>query len=73
MPPSSPIQTILSAFESHEISKQRLARSRAEKNIFFNTAGREFHPAPKMERFNFFCYSLVIQDNAQYDKSIDLN
>jgi hypothetical protein len=31
MPPSSPIQTLLSAFESHEISKQRLARSRAEK------------------------------------------
>jgi hypothetical protein len=50
-PPSSPIQTVLSALESHQILPKRLAG--LEKHIL-NTAGREFHPAPKIDRIVFY-------------------
>jgi len=54
-PSSSPIQTILSALEFHQILPKKLD-SRA-KRIILITAGREFHPAPKMnDIFNLHFY-----------------
>ena len=50
-PSSSPIQTVLSALESHQIMPIRLA---GLKDKCLLTAGREFHPAPKMNQI--FCF-----------------
>lgn len=62
VPSSSPIQTILSALEFHQILHTK-SGSRAEKALMqrppsewsevdtFITAGRELHPAPKMNQY----------------------
>ena len=62
VPSPSPIQTILSALESHQILHTK-SGSRAEKALMqrppsewsevdtFITAGRELHPAPKMNQY----------------------
>ena len=55
-PPSSPIQTLLSALELHQILPKKQAHGLRE--YFLITVDREFHPAPKIDRINF--YNLII-------------